>query len=465
VARTAEETADQGRVRDPRVEAAVSHWAHRFVANGVPLSDFQDVTGGIRHWDEWCPAWSQRAAVHEQLGDEALAAGQHLTAGEHLERAAVCYHFAKYLFVQDQAQLRQAHRRAVDRVRSEQAASQRESRYGAANVDPPSDQVADSVILRDEERNALYFAAATGPKAHEVLKKFGESGPERVPLKGSKAGLVFRRGRSLVNQSLAADPDHFKGVDQKIAPILRPHLPEEPDPRVHDITMGNLLSMQAGLGRTSGPNYGRCKSSRDWVRAALAMPFDDEPGGNMLYSTGSTHLLSAILTRAAGRSTLELARDWLGPLEDFSIAGWERDPQGFYLGGNQMAMSPRSLLAFGELYRNGGRTADGEQLVSPEWIETSWRQRTNSRYTGDGYGYGWFMRTIGGQDVRYAWGYGGQMLYIVPELGLTVVMTSEEDNASARNGHRDNLHALLAEIIGAVEAGEQAGGAGAAREG
>jgi dipeptidyl aminopeptidase/acylaminoacyl peptidase len=114
VARTAEETADQGRVRDPRVEAAVSHWAHRFVANGVPLSDFQDVTGGIRHWDEWCPAWSQRAAVHEQLGDEALAAGQHLTAGEHLERAAVCYHFAKYLFVQDQAQMRQAHRRAVE---------------------------------------------------------------------------------------------------------------------------------------------------------------------------------------------------------------------------------------------------------------------------------------------------------------------------------------------------------------
>jgi RNA polymerase sigma-70 factor (ECF subfamily) len=45
-----------------------------------------------------------------------------------------------------------AHRRAVDRVRSEQAASVRESRYGAANVEPPSDQVADSVILRDERR-------------------------------------------------------------------------------------------------------------------------------------------------------------------------------------------------------------------------------------------------------------------------------------------------------------------------
>jgi CubicO group peptidase (beta-lactamase class C family) len=264
---------------------------------------------------------------------------------------------------------------------------------------------------------------------------------------------------------IAIEKGVLEGVDQKIAPILRSRLPDDPDPRIEEITIGHLLSMQAGLGRTSGQNYGRWVSSRDWVRAALAMPFDGEPGGQMLYSTGSTHLLSAILTRASGRSTLELARDWLGPLDGFSIAAWERDPQGIYLGGNQMAMSPRSLLAFGELYRNRGRTAEGDQLVSPEWIEASWRQRTNSRYTGDGYGYGWFLRTIGGQDVRYAWGYGGQMLYIAPELGLTVVMTSAEDNPSARNGHRDALHALLAEIIGAVEAGGQAGNAGAAREG
>ena len=48
--------------------------------------------------------------------------------------------------------LTQAHRRAVDRVRSEQAASQRESRYGATNVDTPADHVADSVILLDERR-------------------------------------------------------------------------------------------------------------------------------------------------------------------------------------------------------------------------------------------------------------------------------------------------------------------------
>lgn len=49
--------------------------------------------------------------------------------------------------------------------------------------------------------------------------------------------------------------------------------------------------------------------------------------------------------------------------------------------------------------------------------------------------------------MKYAWGYGGQMLYIAPALGLTVVMTSDEDNPSARNGYRDALHNLLAGII------------------
>jgi CubicO group peptidase (beta-lactamase class C family) len=170
----------------------------------------------------------------------------------------------------------------------------------------------------------------------------------------------------------------------------------------------------------------------------------------MIYSTGSTHLLSAILTRQTGRSTLALARDWLGPLEGFAIASWERDPQGLYLGGNLMAMTPRSLLAFGELYRASGVTPDGRRLIPADWIEASWAPRTTSRYTGDGYGYGWFSRHIAGEDVRYSWGYGGQMLYVVPRLELTVVMTSDESAPSSRTGHRDDLHALLGEIIAAI---------------
>jgi CubicO group peptidase (beta-lactamase class C family) len=249
---------------------------------------------------------------------------------------------------------------------------------------------------------------------------------------------------------IAIDKGILEGPEQKVAPLLADKLPAAPDPRIHDITLGNLLSMQAGLGRTSGPNYGRWVASRDWVSAALAQPFAGDPGGGMLYSTGNSHLLSAILTRETGRSTLALARDWLAPLEDFAIADWMRDPQGIYFGGNQMAMSPRSLLAFAELFRSGGR-AGGEQVLSQAWIAKTWTARTQSVVHDDLYGYGWFLTEMAGHPVRYAWGYGGQMVYVVPDLGLTVVMTSGSDRPSARSGHRDDLHALMRRIVATVQ--------------
>jgi len=99
---------------DARVAAAIHHWAPRFVANGVPLADFQEVTAGIEHWSDWCAAWSARAALHDKLGEDAHAAGNRLTAGEHWNRAAVCYHFAKFVFVEDLAQMEGAHRKAVE---------------------------------------------------------------------------------------------------------------------------------------------------------------------------------------------------------------------------------------------------------------------------------------------------------------------------------------------------------------
>ena len=101
-------------MKDERVEAAISHWAPRFVANGVPLADFQEVTGRCERWEDWCRLWSARAAIHEELGAKALAEGYALSAAGHYGRAAVCYHFGKFLFVIDPAQMKRAHLKAVD---------------------------------------------------------------------------------------------------------------------------------------------------------------------------------------------------------------------------------------------------------------------------------------------------------------------------------------------------------------
>lgn len=244
----------------------------------------------------------------------------------------------------------------------------------------------------------------------------------------------------------------FDSVDQPVLPLLRRDAPADPDPRLAGVTIGNLLSMQAGLERTSGENYGRWVSSPNWVRFALARPFVADPGTAMLYSTGSTHLLSAMLTRATGKSTLANTRAWLGEPLEIAIPSWPADPQGIYFGGNEMKLSPRALARFGELYRLGGMI-EGRRIVPAKWIEQSWTPRAISPWSGKEYGYGWFLTEMRGHPVRFAWGYGGQMIYVIPDLRITVVMTSDP-NGARDAGHIDALHGIVeSAIVPAAERG------------
>ena len=98
---------------DAQLQSALAHWAPRLIANGIPLADFQDVTSNLDAWEGWCRAWVARGEVHEQLGEADLARGWRLSAGEHFTRAAVCHHFAKFVFVEDLEQMRWAHLKAV----------------------------------------------------------------------------------------------------------------------------------------------------------------------------------------------------------------------------------------------------------------------------------------------------------------------------------------------------------------
>jgi 2,6-dihydroxypseudooxynicotine hydrolase len=98
---------------DERLASAISHWAPRFTTNGVTVSDLERIRSQVDSWDDWCRVWSAVAAEHEELGRVALAENRRRSAGAHLAQAAVYFHFAKFLFVNDMAQLRQAHTAAV----------------------------------------------------------------------------------------------------------------------------------------------------------------------------------------------------------------------------------------------------------------------------------------------------------------------------------------------------------------
>ncbi|GHB11959.1 6-aminohexanoate-dimer hydrolase [Salinicola rhizosphaerae] len=316
---------------------------------------------------------------------------------------------------------------------------------------------AEAVSLPDAVRERVTERASDLPRSHTLLVAIdgdtvidegfrGHSTRETANIKSLSKTVIA----ALVG--IAIDRGVFESVNQPIVELLGDRVPADLDPRVDEITVGHLLSMQAGLERTSGANYGGWVASANWVANALERPFVGEIGGRMLYSTGNTHLLSAALTEASGRSTLALAREWLGEPLSVAVPPWTRDPQGIYFGGNEMGLTPQALLRFGEMIRQRGEFGD-ERVLSAAWIDRSWQPRTRSFYNGDDYGYGWFTTTLAGEAVHYGWGYGGQLLYVVPSRELTVVMTSDPSPPASGSAYNARVEALVGELIEATAPG------------
>lgn len=298
---------------------------------------------------------------------------------------------------------------------------------------------------------AVAAAAADLPRLHSLLvSRRGELVLERYynGARPDRPANVKSASKSVVSAlvGIAIDRGLVAGVTQPLGAFF-PDLPKSgDDARKREITIEDLLTMQSGLETTSNRNYGAWVQSRDWVRYVLRQPLVSPPGSRMEYSTGNTHLLSAILTRVSGTSTWHFAQETLADPLGFELARWTRDPQGVYLGGNNMLLTPRQMLAFGELYLHRGRAQD-RQIVPEAWVDASVVPRTRSRWSDRLYGYGWWIRKLGGQQVFYAWGYGGQFIFVVPHLELVVVTTSSTTVEDERRGHRSTLYDVVERFI------------------
>jgi len=300
---------------------------------------------------------------------------------------------------------------------------------------------------------------SSSPAAEGLDQEALDRGVEQlVALGGVRSVLVVRHGRIVADRSFGgpgrnAEPYNFKsasksllsalvgialdrgvfgerGLDATVGELLPDDARDLPKDK-RRITLENLLSMEAGLRSTSRDRYGAWVAHDDWVAAALAEPLVAPPGTAFDYSTGDTHLLSAILTKATGKSTLELARSWLMRPIGGDVASWDRAPEGTYFGGNNLYMTPRDLARLGQLYLQGGRWG-GEQVVPAAWVGTSTERHATGwpdRYGA--YGYLWWIPPDDPWESYAAIGYGGQFLYVVPELDMLVVMTSTLESKGA----------------------------------
>ncbi len=221
---------------------------------------------------------------------------------------------------------------------------------------------------------------------------------------------------------IAHQQGHLPDLDQPVAELLPDYFDEVSDPRKLDITVRHLLTMTAGFRWVEDFTEYTIDDTDDWLQAIIDLPLVAEPGTEFEYCTGQTHMASAVITAATGMNTCEYAHRYL--LEPIGITAehWGRDPQGIFHGGCNLYLTPRELLRFGLLHMQDGRW-EGEQVVPDDWIEATeaWHSDVEP---GWGYGYWFWLTAISGHDVAIAWGYGGQLVYLVRDLDMVVVITT-----------------------------------------
>lgn len=196
-----------------------------------------------------------------------------------------------------------------------------------------------------------------------------------------------------------------------------------------NITIEQLLLMQAGIAWNN-----RALIKDDWwfhesphCFLLDEFPMDTLPGTKFSYNSAVAHLLSGVLSRATGQSTLSFANENLfEPLQITSVA-WGQDRAGEYYGNSELYLKPEDLLKIGQMLLNDG-SYNGQQIIAKEWIKkmTGKAQEATALMN---YGYLWMTSKDDSPFFYFAGGSGGQHLFIVPEKDLIVITTGHWDNA------------------------------------
>ncbi len=228
---------------------------------------------------------------------------------------------------------------------------------------------------------------------------------------------------------IAIHEGYIEGVDQKVADFFPDHSDWQNDPLKQAMTIEHLLTMTSGLDwPESAASYSSSQNvmsqmmrSRDWVQFVLDRPMSAAPGATYNYSSGVSHLLSAIIQEAAGMRTLSFAHQYLFEPLGASRVSWMTDSRGTVFGAGGLRITLRDMARFGQLYLQGG-VWGGKQIVPAEWVEASVAPQVSAHGAASYYGYQWWVR---GSGIYAAHGYRGRRIFVIPDLEMVVVFTAD----------------------------------------
>ncbi|MCP4727632.1 MAG: serine hydrolase [bacterium] len=236
---------------------------------------------------------------------------------------------------------------------------------------------------------------------------------------------------------IAIDEGFIKDENESLVALLPEYSGLVKDSRMNEVRLKHIMSMCSGLDWTENVSYNNPRNSEfqmvdspDWFEYVITKSVIRTPGEHFSYNTGGIHLLSAVIKSTTGLLANEFAEKYLlHPMGVFAYQ-WNRDSKGYSCTGGTdggIGLRSRDLAKFGWLFFKDG-TWNGNQIISKGWIEKATKGRFNRGSTSM-YGYNWSSgyKYIKGKKIEYvaAFGYGGQTLYLVPELDMILVLTAE----------------------------------------
>jgi CubicO group peptidase (beta-lactamase class C family) len=210
-----------------------------------------------------------------------------------------------------------------------------------------------------------------------------------------------------------------------------PEYAELATPERKAITLEHLLTMSSGFEWSEGGSGPDCEHRLYWKRSpnryVLGRPIAAPPGSQWNYNSGDTAVLADILTRVTKTPLKEFVRKNLFEPLGIGEWNWVADLYGRPMAFTGLRMRPRDMAKIGRLVLDHGQWRGG-QMVPADWIAASLQPRISTGIADFQYGYQWWLGTVAWQGKSLAWaaafGNGGQRLFVVPELDITIVITA-----------------------------------------
>ena len=248
---------------------------------------------------------------------------------------------------------------------------------------------------------------------------------------------------------IAIDKGYIPNEMVEIGAYFPEYFSTHDNSKKQNITLKQILTMTAGLGFSDHASYSIYKNTKSWDdlsewrsywvnddHISHALSFDlveSEELPIVLYNTPSCNLLTGVINVSSGLNAKEFADKYLFEPMGVENYYWYADSNKNYLGGHAIFLRPRALAKIGQMILDDGMYND-VQIVSKAWINKSFQASIPNTHSLEDvnnlnldYGYLWWLANHKGVDFKFAWGWGGQLLILVPTKNILIVTTAYPD--------------------------------------